>query len=219
MKKTTSKESSTKSIRPKTASSAKSTNIATHEHPLRDRILDYIIFFFVCASIGWIWEILLTLIGTGNLVNRGVLHGPWLPIYGFGGAGILIILNRFRKSPPVVFFLSALCCGIMEYATGWYLETFKHLKWWDYSDLPFNLNGRVCLLSVICFGFCGLVIIYLIYPRLHRTLARLKFQPKAILCFALIALFLTDFAYSNKHPNTGQGITSEITSALTAPNE
>ncbi len=189
------------------------------EHAFRDRVLDYILFFFACAFIGWVWEVLLTFIQTGTFVNRGVLHGPWLPIYGFGGAGILILLNRFRNSPPVVFFLSALCCGIMEYLTGWYLETFKHLKWWDYSDLPLNLHGRICLLSVVCFGFCGLIIVYLIYPRLHHTFAKLKFQPKAILCVALVLFFLTDSAYSNSHPNTGQGITSEITSSIVTPNE
>ena len=186
------------------------------EHDLRDKVLDYILFFFVCAFIGWIWEVILTFIQTGNIVNRGVLHGPWLPIYGFGGAGILVLVQHFRKSPPLVFLVSAIGCGIMEYLTGWYLETFKHLKWWDYSHLPLNIQGRVCLLSVVCFGFCGLAIIYLIYPRIHNAFAKLKFRPKAILCFGLVVLFVGDFAYSSNIPNTGHGITSEISTASTS---
>ena len=182
---------------------------AAEGHPLRARILDYILFFFVCALIGWCWEVFLAFLKTGTFVNRGVLHGPWLPIYGCGGAGILILFNRFRKHPLAVFLLSAIGCGLMEYLTGWYLETVKHLKWWDYSAIPLNLNGRICLLSVVCFGLCGLVIIYLVYPHIHDVFAKFKFRPKAVLCFALILLFCSDFAYSASHPNTGQGITSE----------
>ena len=188
-------------------------------HPLRTKIMNYILFFFVCALIGWLWEVFLAFLKTGTFVNRGVLHGPWLPIYGCGGAGILILFNRFRKSPILVFLSSAICCGLMEYATGWYLETFKHLKWWDYSALPFNLNGRICLLSLICFGFCGLIIVYLIYPRFHDTLARIAFKPKVIICTVLVLLFLGDYIYSSIHPNTGQGITSEISNILNIPSE
>lgn len=73
------------------------------KHKTQTKILNYILFFFVCAFIGWIWEIILTLIQTGNIVNRGVLHGPWLPIYGFGGVGILLLVGHLRKYPPLVF--------------------------------------------------------------------------------------------------------------------
>lgn len=100
------------------------------KHKTQTKILNYILFFFVCAFIGWIWEIILTLIQTGNIVNRGVLHGPWLPIYGFGGVGILLLVGHLRKYPPLVFLTSAVFCGLMEYLTGWYLETVKHMKWW-----------------------------------------------------------------------------------------
>lgn len=183
-------------------------------HKTKTKILNYILFFFVCAFIGWVWEVILTLIRTGSFVNRGVLHGPWLPIYGFGGVGILILVGHLRKYPPLVFLTSALLCGLMEYLTGWYLETVTHLKWWDYSDIPLNLHGRVCLLSVVCFGLCGLFVIYVIYPRFHDVFAKLKVQPKQIICSVLIVLFTADFIYSINHPNTGQGITSEIVNTV-----
>lgn len=183
-------------------------------HKAQTKVLNYILFFFVCAFIGWVWEVILTFIQTGNFVNRGVLHGPWLPIYGFGGVGILLLVGHLRKYPPLVFLTSALFCGVMEYLTGWYLETVKHLKWWDYSDIPLNLHGRVCLLSVLCFGLCGLFVIYAIYPRFHDVFAKLKPQPKQILCSILVAIFLVDFVYSIDHPNTGQGITSEIINTI-----
>lgn len=197
-----------KQVMSKSPSSAPSeANLSTE-----NRITNYILLFFACAMIGWIWEVILTWIQTGHLVNRGVLHGPWLPIYGFGGAGIAILLHRFKKHPSVVFLASVVGCGILEYFTGWYLETFKHLKWWDYSDLWLNLDGRICFISLLAFGICGLFIIYLIYPFFTKLFDRLPLRPKKILCFALVLCFLADFVYSSDVPNTGEGITDEITS-------
>lgn len=185
-----------------------------HQHPhntaAENTILNYILLFFVCAFIGWLWEVLIFIYMTGGFVNRGVLHGPWLPIYGCGGLIIAILFNRFKKYPPIVFLASAIGCGILEYFTGWYLETFKHLKWWDYTGQFLNLHGRICFTSVLSFGVCGLIIIYFLYPFLTRCLDRLRLRPKKVLCFVLILLFLGDFIYSSDVPNTGEGITNEI---------
>lgn len=192
----------------------KTTKTKTSHEPYT-KILNYILFFFVCALLGWIFEFIFTLIQSGSIINHGVLHGPWLPIYGFGGVGILILVGRLRRYPPLVFLASATLCGLLEYYTGWYLETVKHLKWWDYGNIPFNLHGRICLYSILAFGFCGLLIVYVIYPQFHDTFARFKTKPKQIICFALVILFLADFVYSIKNPNTGQGITSETASTIT----
>lgn len=172
--------------------------------------LNYILLFVTCAVIGWIWEVLISLLQHGTFVNRGFLHGLWLPIYGFGALGIVILLDRFKDRPWLVFLSSALLCGVLEYTTGWYLETFKHLKWWDYSSTFLNIDGRVCGLSLLTFGLAGLVVIYFIYPHLTRIFNHIKLQPKKIICFALVLLFLADFIYSTDNPNTGEGITSDI---------
>lgn len=181
-----------------------------NDNPTENAICNYIIIFFICALIGWLWEVLLFFIKTGTFVNRGVLHGPWLPIYGCGGLGIVILLRRFRKHPSAVFFAAMIGCGLLEYFTGWYLETFKHLKWWDYSDQLLNLDGRICLVSVVTFGLCGLAMAYLVYPLLEKLLNHLSLRPKKVLCFALVLFFLADFVYSSDVPNTGEGITTEI---------
>lgn len=173
-------------------------------------ILNYILLFFSCAFIGWVWEVLLYFIQTGTFVNRGVLHGPWLPIYGFGGLGIAFFLRRFHKHPWLVFALALIGCSLLEYLTAWYLETFKHLKWWDYTNQFCNLHGRICLLSSVTFGLCGLAIVYLLYPRMVALYNHLRLRPKKVLCFALILVFMADFVYSSDYPNTGRGITSEI---------
>ena len=182
-------------------------------NPTVNLILNYILIFMVSAFIGWIWEVSLTFIQHGLIVNRGVLHGPWLPIYGFGGLGIVVLLERFRKHPFLIFSIAALGCGLMEYLTGWYLETFKHLKWWDYGDAFLSLDGRICFLSVFTFGLCGLFMIYFVYPLFTKLFDHIAFKPKQILCFALVLFFLGDFVYSSDVPNTGIGVTSEIESS------
>ncbi len=192
---------------------------ASEPHSAEHQICNYILIFFVCALIGWLWEVILFLFKTGGFVNRGVLHGPWLPIYGCGGLGIVLLLQRFKKHPVAVFSVAAIGCGILEYFTGWYLETFKHLKWWDYSAEFLNLHGRICFGSVIAFGFCGLAMIYLLYPVLTKIFDKIPIRPKKIICFTLIVCFLGDFIYSSDVPNTGEGITNEVTQITVIPGE
>lgn len=181
-------------------------------HSSENTFCNYILIFFTCALIGWLWEVILYFFMTGgHFVNRGVLHGPWLPIYGFGGLGIVLLLHKFKEHPIIVFLAAMIGCGLLEYFTGWYLETFKHLKWWDYSQEFLNLHGRICIGSVTAFGICGLAMIYLLYPILIRIFDHIRLQPKKILCFALVVFFCADFVYSSDVPNTGEGITNEIT--------
>lgn len=183
---------------------------------LENKILNYFLLFFSCALIGWLWEVAISFAQYGIFINRGVLHGPWLPIYGFGGLGIIILLRRFRKHPLVVFLSSIVLCGTIEYFTGWYLETFKHMKWWDYSGDFMNLHGRICLLALTSFGLAALFLVYFAYPRLIAFFNKIPIKPKEILCFALVLCFLGDFVYSSDNPNTGNGISSEVQSTDTS---
>lgn len=195
---------------------SKTTKSAPAERKL-EPLLNYILLFIVCAFIGWVWEVVLTFVKTGGFVNRGVLHGPWLPLYGFGGVLLALLLEHFKKYPLAVFGMSVLICGLLEYGTGWYLETFKHLKWWDYSDLPFNLDGRICLLSLICFGFLGLFMLYVLKLPLFRAFNRIPLPAKSILCVVIVLGVAGDALYATDHPNTGEGITNELSQTQFLP--
>lgn len=170
-------------------------------------ITTYILFFFTFAFIGWSWEVLLHLVTNGTFVNRGTMLGPWLPIYGFGGILILILLKPFRKRPVVYFIISMLLAGILEYSTAWYLETFKGMKWWDYTGYFLNIDGRICLEGLMIFGLGGAVVTYFIAPLLSYYYSKIKPKIAIILCTLLLILFSIDAIYSSKHPNTGEGIT------------
>lgn len=179
-------------------------------HQARNTFQNYILLFISCAFIGWVWEVTLTFIQHGYFANRGVLHGPWLPIYGFGGLIITLFLQNLKERPALVFIAAALACGLMEYLTAWYLESIKHLKWWDYSGLPFNLHGRVCLLSILAFGCCGLLLTYLVSPNLFHFYNLIPLHSKSILAAVFLTVFISDAIYSSHFPNTGTGVTTNI---------
>lgn len=172
----------------------------------------YVLLFFTFSFIGWIWEVMLHLVNDGVFVNRGTMYGPWLPIYGFGGVFILFLLKKFREKPTLLFIASFILCGIIEYSTAWYLETFKHLKYWNYSGYFLNLDGRICLEGLIVFALGGCAATYIVAPLLDNIYSKINLNVKKVICIILIIFFMVDFSYSSiVKPNTGKGITTEVT--------
>ena len=170
-------------------------------------IRNCILMFFTASFIGYAYEVFLHIIRDGKFVNRGTMFGPWLPIYGTGVVLILLLLKPFRKR-PIIFFLSCMVlAGIVEYFTAWGLETFAHMKWWDYTGYFINLHGRICLEGLLVFGLGGSSITYFLAPLLNSLFNRVKSKVILIICIILVALFGADIVYSIQHPNTGEGIT------------
>ena len=171
-------------------------------------MLSLIMIFFMMSFVGWCWEVSLHLVEDGVFVNRGVLHGPWLPIYGVGSLLVLILLKRFREKPVLQFTLTVVVCGIVEYGTAWVLEMKYGQKWWDYSGYFMNIDGRICAEGLLVFGLGGLAIVYLIAPLLDNLLKKVNRKALLLAAIMLISLFSFDQIYSVKHPNTGAGISS-----------
>ena len=167
-----------------------------------------ILIFFCMSFIGWFWEVSSHVILYHSFANRGVLHGPWLPIYGVGGLLILILLKKFREKPAVEFVLAVILCGVVEYFTGLVLElTHDGQRWWDYTGFFLNLHGRICAEGLLAFGIGGMIIVYFVAPFLDNYFRKVKLQIIIPVCVALMVIFISDQLYTRKHPNTGEGIT------------
>ena len=174
----------------------------------RYSIWSLIALFFLFAIIGWIWEVVLHIIVDGEFVNRGVLQGPWLPIYGYGGILILTVLNKFRAKPLRQFIATIVLCGTIEYFTSVYLEiVYDGQRWWDYSGYFLNLHGRICAEGLLVFGLGGIAIVYIVAPLLDNIIKKIDHKKLVTICCILVILFVTDNIYSRKTPNTGKGIT------------
>ena len=124
----------------------------------------YFLLFMLYSFIGWCMEVTGKLIQYKRFINRGFLIGPYCPIYGYGAILITILLKKYIYDPWVLFVMAILVCGTLEYLTSFFMENIFKARWWDYSQRKFNLNGRVCLGTIIPFGILGLFIMYVSNP-------------------------------------------------------
>lgn len=167
----------------------------------------YVLMFFTFSFIGWTWEVLMHVYQDGVFVNRGVLHGPILPIYGAGGVVMIILLKKFADKPLLTMILGMLLAGILEYVTATYLLNVKHVQYWEYNGYFCNIQGKVCAEGLLLFGIGGLGFIYLLGPACDKIFARIPKRVKDIACIVLILLLIVDSIYTHFYPNTGKGIT------------
>ena len=163
--------------------------------------------FFMFAFIGWAWEVIVFLIQNGTFVNRGSLYGPWVPIYGAGGALILIVVCKLRTRPVLEFFSIMAVCGVVEYLTSYVMEKLYDMRWWDYSGYFLNLNGRICAEGLFAFAALGCMLVYFLGPQLDNMLMRANQKKLVAITVILLAFFSCDVVYSQIHPHTGTGIT------------
>ena len=171
-------------------------------------LVNLIMMFFIFCFVGWVWEVSLAFISEDMFVNRGTLHGPWLPIYGTGGVIILVLLKKLREKPALEFVAAMVLCGCLEYFSSWYLEmTHDGQRWWDYTGYFLNVNGRICAEGLLTFGLGGLAIVYLLAPALDNLLSRIDARKLGIVAVMLLVLYCADQVYSAQHPNVGAGIT------------
>ena len=153
----------------------------------RYSIWSLIAMFFIFAIIGWVWEVVLHIIVDGEFVKRGVLQGPWLPIYGYGGILILTVLNKFRAKPLTQFIAIIILCGTIEYFTSVYLETiYNGQRWWDYSGYFLNLHGRICAEGLLVFGLGGIAIVYIAAPLLDNIIKKIDHKKLVTVCCILV---------------------------------
>lgn len=189
--------------------------LASVQYQRHYSIFNVILIFFSTSFIGWCYEVSLHLVNDGVFVNRGVYHGPWLPIYGYGGVMILLILYKLREKPIAEFVSAVVLCGCVEYFTSWYLQvTHDGMKWWDYHGYFLNLNGRVCGEGLLVFGLGGLAIVYLLAPALDNIFRRIPRKIVVVLVVVLLAIYIADIVYSHYYPNMGAGITDYAVQTL-----
>lgn len=161
-------------------------------------IATYFLLFMIFACSGWIMEVTLGLIQKHKFTNRGFLIGPYCPIYGCGGILITLTLTQLKEHPVVLFTMALVVCGLLEYITSYVMEKIFHARWWDYSKNKFNINGRICLETIIPFGILGLIIIYIVNPFILGLLGKVPENVLNVIAIIIAVLFLADNIVSFK---------------------
>ena len=165
-----------------------------------ESLVNLILLFFAYAFLGWCIEVTLKYFQFHRFINRGFLTGPWLPIYGSGAALITIAVKGFsplESSIGTTFVISFILCGTIEYMTSFVLEKRFHARWWDYSQKPMNLHGRIWIGNLILFGLGGVLIVELFNPLLSHLSEHMSFRLREILAIVLSCIFAADYVMSH----------------------
>ena len=130
-----------------------------------------ILYFFVYGFLGWCTEVIFAAFKQHRFVNRGFLNGPICPIYGVGVTLVIACLEAFQSNLLRLYISSVILVTVLEGVTGWAMDKLFHNKWWDYSKLPFNIGGYVCLLFSLIWGVACVFIVYFVHPLIHQVLS------------------------------------------------
>lgn len=158
------------------------------------RILAY---FIIYSVVGYIIETIFGIITKGVWESRqSFLYGPFCAIYGLGAAIMIIFLHKYSKNYTRLFIGGFIVGSIVEYLVSWIGEVLLGVKWWDYSDMPLNINGRICVYFSIFWGFLALYLIASFNPRIDRLINwiknKLSVKALKVLTTTVIILLLID---------------------------
>ena len=148
--------------------------------------------FFLYAFLGWCSEVVFAAVKTGTFVNRGFLLGPVCPIYGMGVMLVLWILSPLEGNLLILYFGSVVITSALEFLLGWVSEKLLHQRLWDYSNMPFNICGHICLAFSLVWGFACLLVVRVFHPVLMGLVSLISHTIGWILLGVFSALFLTD---------------------------
>lgn len=149
--------------------------------------------FLIYAFLGWCSEVAFAAVNKGKFVNRGFLNGPVCPIYGFGMLIVVTALWGLKGNLILLFLGSAALTTALEFVTGWVLEKFFHDKWWDYSDMPFNIKGYICLKFTVLWGLAASFVVGAVHRFVYMIIIKTPIVPGLILLSVFAAAFITDF--------------------------
>lgn len=168
--------------------------LITHEYESERKefiLYQFILNFFVYGFLGWCTEVAFAACKEQKFVNRGFLNGPICPIYGFGVSTVLLFLTPFQDNLIMLYLISTIVVTALEWLTGFLLERLFHSRWWDYSDMPLNLNGYVCLLFSVIWGAACVFIVKVFHPLIA---AGITFLPHAVGLFLIAVLVIATVA-------------------------
>lgn len=158
--------------------------------------LQIVMFFLIYCFFGWIWETFYVSVRKRKFVNRGFLHGPLIPIYGFGAMAILFATLPVKDNLFLVFLCGMLGASVLELVTGTVMEAIFHVRYWDYTNIPTNIKGYVSLPTSVVWGVFSIIMIKFIHSPIERFVLGIS-QTGTEVCTVLLVMFTSmDFAVS-----------------------
>lgn len=156
----------------------------------------WLLFFFSYSVLGWVWESLYVSAKKRQWINRGFLYGPWLPIYGFGAIIILFLTLPVRENMILIFSFGLTGATVLEYITGDIMERLFHVRYWDYSNQPLNVNGHICLGVSLAWGVFSILLVCFLHSLVEQFVLAIPLRSADALGILLAILFAVDVTKS-----------------------
>ena len=158
----------------------------------------FAILFFIYAVLGYIIEVIYVSITEKRFaINRGFLVGPYLPIFAVGALSLVMLLQKYKEDLVVLFIMSVVICSVIEFFTSYLMEKMFHLRWWDYSQNRFNLDGRICLFNSTAFGVAGVLGVRYLNPFFSGMIDKMSNTTTIVIGLILIFILFVDTIISN----------------------
>ena len=159
-------------------------------------LAEWLLFFYMYCFLGWIWESGYISFKQRQWVNRGFMHGPFLLIYGSGAIMVLIATIPVKEHIGLVFLYGMIGATLLEYVTGVIMEALFHVRYWDYSNRPFNLKGHICLCCSLAWGVFSVLMINVLHKPIEVGVLLLSQPMKEVLSLGLTAAVMIDLTQS-----------------------
>lgn len=160
-----------------------------------EKVTAWFLVFMFYSFAGWLMEVIISFFQKRKIINRGFLVGPICPIYGTGALLLSFIVSSV-ETPLVIFCVAVVGSAILEYVVSYLMEKIFRVRWWDYTDQPFNLNGRICISAALSFGVIGVLMLKVITPSLLGMISSLPVVIIYIIAGLLAAWLVFDVLLS-----------------------
>lgn len=180
-------------------------------------MINILCYFFIYAFLGWCTEVVYAAVKTGKFVNRGFLNGPYCPIYGAGVILVLYLLDPVKNNIFYLFLGSILITSMIELIGGFVLKKIFHHTWWDYSNMPFNIGGYICLQFSLIWGIACLVVVDRIHPLISYLINWIPQRVNELFLIMSACLYIVDLVSTIKSIlklNRKLALIDEITSKI-----
>lgn len=158
--------------------------------------IQWLLFFFIYCFLGWVWESCYVSAKNREWINRGFLHGPMLPIYGSGAIIVLICTIGVRDQIVLTFLFGMIGATILEYVTGACMERLFRVRYWDYSHMPLNLKGYICLPVSLGWGAFSVLLVRVIHVPIENLVLQIPERIAEVVSVVCSFAFAVDFTLS-----------------------
>lgn len=158
--------------------------------------IQWLLFFFIYCFLGWVWESCYVSAKNREWINRGFLHGPMLPIYGSGAIIVLLCTIGVRDQIVLIFLFGMIGATILEYVTGAYMERLFRVRYWDYSHMPLNLKGYICLPVSLGWGVFSVLLMRVIHVPIENLVLQIPERIAEVVSVVCSSAFAVDFTLS-----------------------